>query len=502
LLVIGALEINTQNSPFTWWFTVIVLFNVSAMSSTIFAQSPQQSSLENNSSDINLPKTNQSRPIVTYCIDPDWMPYEAIRNNQHVGMSAEYMNFIAEQAQIDFRLVKTTTWGRTLELLKSGECEVASLLNRTPAREEYLLFTQPFFFGPNVMVSNEENSFLHGYENIGDRRLGVVENYRNAEYIATYYPNIDLHVLASEGEGLEKVLSGELDLFIGSMLSINVQIQNRGLHSLRIVGWAEPQDKLSMGISNRNYALQKKLNAAVEAIPEKLHVQIYKEWNSVREIDDVNYRVLWIAGAIFSIILLLGFWRNRIIQGFNDALIKKNQQLETLQDELIETNRALEVMSMRDQLTSLYNRHFISKRIRQEQSVNKRSNLPVSLVLFDIDHFKFINDQFGHSVGDEVLKEVALRVLKTIRDVDFASRWGGEEFLILCPQTKLNEARELAIRLQFAFARSKFEKVGKITCSFGVAEYKANDSFTEWFDQADKRLYAAKEAGRDRIVCE
>jgi diguanylate cyclase (GGDEF)-like protein len=472
------------------------------LSVTVFAQIPAESSVEHNSSDTNLPATNQSRPIVTYCIDPDWMPYEALRNNQHVGMSAEYMKFISEEAQIDFRLIKTATWGQTLELLKSGECEVASILNRTPAREEYLLFTQPFFFGPNVIVSNGDDSFLHGYENIGERRLGVVENYRNAEYITTYYPHLNLHFMATEGEGLDKVLNGELDLFTGSMLSINAQIQNRGLHSLRIVGWAEPQDKLSMGISKRNYALQKKLDLAVQAIPEKLHVQIYNEWNSVREIDDVNYRILWISGAIFSIVLLLGIWRNRIIQGFNAALIKKNQQLETLQDELIEKNKTLEIMSMRDPLTSLYNRNFISKRIKQEQNVNTRSKLPVSLVLFDIDHFKSINDKFGHSVGDGVLKEVALRVLKTTRDIDVASRWGGEEFLILCPQTKLSDALELARRLQSAFAQSKFDKVGEITCSFGVAEYNANESFTEWFDQADKKLYAAKEAGRDRIISE
>ena len=139
------------------------------------------------------------------------------------------------------------------------------------------------------MVSNEEDLFSQGYENVGDRRLAVVENYRIGEYITNYHPHLDLQTVASESEGLDKLINGEIDLFVGSMLSLKAQIQNRGLHSLRIAGWADPQDKLSMGISNRNYALQEKLNSAVAAIPEDLHVEIYKKWNSVKEISDVNY---------------------------------------------------------------------------------------------------------------------------------------------------------------------------------------------------------------------
>lgn len=427
------------------------------------------------------------------------MPYEAIRNHQHVGMSADYLRFVGGIAELDFQLQKTQSWKESLDKLKSGECELISMLNRSPARDKYILFSQPFFFGPNVIVSKGSKTFLQGYESVGDRRLGAVANYRHAEYVSTHYPQINLQLFESESAGLEKLAEGEIDLFIGSMLSVNSHIQKYGLRSLKIAGWAEPQDKLSMGVGKGNYALLQKLNLAIEKIPESLHVKIYKEWNNARVIDEIDYRVYWAALAVFAAVLVGGFWRNRIIQRFSATLISKNNELEALQTELVEKNQALEFMSMRDPLTSLYNRNFMSKRCEQEQLVHARAKQPVSLVILDVDHFKPINDKFGHTVGDKVLVEIAQRIASTIREIDVASRWGGEEFLILCPQTNIVQAEALAIRLRDAFNEKSFESVGNVSCSFGVAEYKSQETFIECFDRADSQLYEAKDAGRNRI---
>ncbi|MFQ3191782.1 MAG: ABC-type amino acid transport substrate-binding protein [Paraglaciecola sp.] len=140
-------------------------------------------------------------------------------------MSSDYMRYISILAEINFVLVKTDSWEESLRFLKSGQCDVASMLNRSPEREKYLLFTQPYFNGTNVIVSRNEYKFIQGYENIGVQKLGAVAGYRQAEYVANYYPQIDLHLVDNESEGLQLLAEGEIDLFIGSLLSMNVKIQ-------------------------------------------------------------------------------------------------------------------------------------------------------------------------------------------------------------------------------------------------------------------------------------
>jgi diguanylate cyclase (GGDEF)-like protein len=463
--------------------------------SSIFSVSAQENSF------IDLNPDLSKFPIVTYCIDPNWLPYEAIRNNQHVGMSADYMRYIGILAEVNFVLVKTVNWEESLTFLKRGQCDVASMLNRSPEREKYLLFTQPYFIGTNVIVSKGEFTFIQGYENIGEQKLGVVSNYRQAEYVAIYYPHIDLHLVANESEGLQLLAEGEIDLFIGSLLSMNAKIQQYGYSNLHISGIAEPQDVLSMGVPKKNQALMDKLDIAIEQIPEWLHVEIYKEWNNVRVVDDTDYRFIWATVILFVFLGSIGLWRQRIIKQFNSQLMAKNKQLESLQKELLEKNQSLEFLSMRDPLTSMFNRYFMSLRCEEERQLSIKQNTSVCLIIMDIDFFKQINDNHGHSTGDRVLQEMAIRINKTIRNIDTSARWGGEEFLVLCPETNAQDAITLAERLKNAVSHPPFSEKVHLTCSMGVAEFKPDETFIQWFDRGDQALYTAKNSGRDQVVC-
>jgi diguanylate cyclase (GGDEF)-like protein len=438
-------------------------------------------------------------PVVTYCVDPDWLPYEAIRNNQHVGMSFDYMTYIGVLADINFSLIKTQTWSETLDKLKNGECQVASMLNRSPEREKYILFTRPFFVGANVLVSNVEQPFFQGYENIGEQILGTVANYRQAEYVKTYYPNIKLKLVDTELAGLKSLASGDIDLFVGSLLSINAQIQKSGFSNLRIAGIAEPQDILGMGVANNDQVLLNKLDAAIAQLPEWVHVDIYKQWNNVRVIDEIDPRYIFGGIGVFICLMVIGIWGQLIVRRYNAKLVAKNNQLQALQKELIEKNRRLEFTSLRDPLTSMFNRHFMQDRVEQEKQLSLRKKAPLCLILIDIDYFKAVNDQHGHVVGDLVLQEIASIVCSTIRDMDVAARWGGEEFIVLCPDSNLDDAIKLAGRLKDAVGQFEFNTIGHLTCSFGVAQHHAKESFVEWFERADKALYKAKNTGRNTI---
>ena len=122
----------------------------------------------------------------------------------------------------------------------------------------------------------------------------------------------------------------------------------------------------------------------------------------------------------------------------------------------------------------------------------------MSFILFDIDHFKRINDTFGHEAGDYVIKEVAAITKSNIRKADVAARWGGEEFVIVCSETNIAGAYRVAEKLRLTIARHSFNDLPTQTCSFGVSEWLPNDTYGSLIARADKYMYLAKEKGRNR----
>lgn len=162
-------------------------------------------------------------------------------------------------------------------------------------------------------------------------------------------------------------------------------------------------------------------------------------------------------------------------------------------------HQEIERMAMIDKLTGIYNRHKFEEFFVLESERSRRFALPLSMLLIDIDHFKSVNDTYGHDAGDEVLKGLALVIQTNIRKIDIFARWGGEEFLVLSPGTDQENIQELAEKLRKAVEDAVFPEVGRITISLGVSTFKQEDSFIEFFKRVDGGLYAAKENGRNRV---
>lgn len=152
-----------------------------------------------------------------------------------------------------------------------------------------------------------------------------------------------------------------------------------------------------------------------------------------------------------------------------------------------------------DSLTGLYNRRKINELIQHEIERSERYQKGFSVIIMDIDYFKRVNDRHGHLAGDELLKTLAQILLKTIRHTDEVGRWGGEEFVVLCPETNMEGASLLADKIRQKIEHSTFNDYGKQTASFGIACYQEGDSIDSIISHADEALYMAKNAGRNRI---
>ncbi|WP_457568385.1 GGDEF domain-containing protein [Desulfurobacterium sp.] len=166
---------------------------------------------------------------------------------------------------------------------------------------------------------------------------------------------------------------------------------------------------------------------------------------------------------------------------------------------LEEHELVLQKLATRDMLTGAYNRWKFLEDLENELERARRYDYPVSLIMFDIDHFKRVNDAFGHDAGDRVLKKITSIVKDSIRKVDTLVRWGGEEFIIFLPNTDKNGAAVLAEKIRKKVENTVFDEVGRVTVSFGVTQLERKDTVDELLKRVDRVLYKAKRLGRNRV---
>ena len=165
----------------------------------------------------------------------------------------------------------------------------------------------------------------------------------------------------------------------------------------------------------------------------------------------------------------------------------------------------IEQLAFLDNLTGLYNRHYLIKKLNELMDLHKRYQEKFSLMMLDLDHFKKVNDSYGHAVGDKTLTSAAKCIMNVIRDTDFGSRYGGEEFIIICPHTSVKDCYEVAERIRIAINSLNSECLGfpgPQTISAGIYELSSDQevSLMQILHNVDQALYQAKNTGRNKVV--
>lgn len=191
-------------------------------------------------------------------------------------------------------------------------------------------------------------------------------------------------------------------------------------------------------------------------------------------------------------------------QTYNDDDYRFVFMVQDIHDDSIEmlsTLQTYEEKATKDPLTGLYNHGEIENQFNSAISHRQKSDEPISLLMMDLDHFKDVNDNYGHAVGDTTLQHFAKIILDIIPEEKFiAGRWGGEEFVLICRDKDSAKAAELAESIRAKVDEYLFPEIAHITCSIGVTELKAEDNFTEAFNRLDKAMYSSKQNGRNKVT--
>ena len=249
------------------------------------------------------------------------------------------------------------------------------------------------------------------------------------------------------------------------------------------------------------------------------YFKYYPQWKWIvakgTSLDDMNERIIKLQKSLshetkktirnviyFIVISSVGFLILGYIfsKGIHRIFLGYKAIMEEQQHELERVNAELKIQSRTDPLTSLFNKGYFNDHLEIEIARSLRYGSVLSLVVFDIDKFKQINDSFGHLAGDDVLKELAHLCQINIRASDILARWGGEEFVVLSPENDKKRTIVFAEKLKRLIEEYSFSIPLQVTCSFGVTEYREGESVDSFINRADQALYTAKQKGRNKVV--
>jgi len=425
---------------------------------------------------------------ITVCADPNWMPFEMIKGDKIVGMSADYLKLISSKLKTPFKLIPSQSWMESIALAKARKCDIFSLAMETPERKKYMNFTEPHLSIPLVIATTTEKLFVTDLKEVLDKEIGVVKGYAFTELLKIKYPKIKLVEYDNIEAGLEAVEKKKVYGFIDNLTTIAYQMQKKYDGSLKITGRIDVNWELGIGVRNDDTTLFSVINKAVLSIDEKTRQKIRNEWSSVQYNKQIDYTLIWkvmgVTGLIFLVLLVI-LYRLMEVKRYNAKLTELNRELERL--------------STTDSLTEIYNRRFLDHSIHGEYERVQRYGGTFSLILLDIDNFKMINDNYGHDEGDHVLKAISEILKEASRINDLVGRWGGEEFMVICPNASADDAWQIAEKMRHAIENKAFGVPASVTASFGVLECHPSESYHWHITSVDKALYEAKNRGKNIV---
>jgi len=421
----------------------------------------------------------KSRDEITMCIDPDWLPYEKFDGaGKHIGMSADYFDVFALRLGKPIQVVRTLTWPDSLAKVRAGKCDILSLAMETPDRTTYLNFTTPYVVSPMVIATRPDAESIADIPSIGKKTVGIVKGYAYVSVFQSKYPEIEVVEVANLDAGLKLVRRGELFGMIGTLATIGYAIQDRYVGDLKISERFQDTIDLSIGVRKDSPELLAIFNKVIDTVKPDQHRSIANKWVAVHYKEVPNYTLLIMLAVVFLIFAAFLIYRQRQLRGHNVVL---------------------ERLSTTDRLTGLFNRLKLDEMLELRHAEFQRFGHCFSVIMLDIDNFKPVNDQFGHQVGDQVLVKVGEVIKKHARGVDSVGRWGGEEFLIICPETEVSGAVVRAEHIRTEIKNTYFLMDYPLTVSLGVAETRHGEGVKDIVARADMALYAAKANGRDQV---
>jgi polar amino acid transport system substrate-binding protein len=421
-------------------------------------------------------------------VTANWEPFGFVDSKGMVtGIGVDYWNLVKQELGINSEYIVVDNWNKVLSDIKNKKVDITPSTHKTPDKEKYAVFSKPYISSRVVIATLNNVGFISDISILKNKMIAVGKNYSAYFLLRQKYPKLKLLQVKNIDEALRMVSEGKVFAAADILPVIAYKINKYSYSNLKISGRTDAVFNVRFMVRKDYKELIPILNRAIDNIGDNEKNAIYRKYITVNYQNGYSKRyVMFVLGGMILLVVLFVVWL---------VVLKK----EILKRKKLEAQ--LEKMAIKDRLTNIYNRYKLDIVTQRQIIIANRYKRPLSFIFFDIDYFKKINDTYGHQVGDDVLKELSSLVASNIRGSDIFGRWGGEEFLIICPETTFEEAYRLAEKLRVLIFKYKFSQLekGKISCSFGVAMYKFGDTVKSTMLRLDRCLYLAKQNGRNRV---
>lgn len=335
------------------------------------------------------------------------------------------------------------------------------------------------------LATLNNKTFIANAKELDNKKVAIVKYSTLYTLFKNKYPNIDYIEVKNFNEGLELVSQKKVFGAIGKLPTLSYLITKKNLTNMKISGTFNEKFKMKLIINKENKLLKSILDKTILTIKDEEINEINNKYYSVIYQTSIDYS--WLYKIVLPLIIIIV-----IVIISNRRLNKEVKKRIVIEEKL---NKVVNI----DALTNIYTRRKIEAFYTREVIREKRYKRELSIIFFDIDNFKLINDDLGHSIGDEVLIKLSTVVKNNIRETDFFGRWGGEEFVIILPETNKIKAANVAHILKERIASTDFNIEKTVTCSFGVSQFEETDSKDSLLTRVDDAMYYVKRNGKNNV---
>ncbi len=407
-----------------------------------------------------------------------WAPFNLLENGKLVGIGFDYWNLIRKKLGIKNGCKKAKKWTQVLTEIKEKKSDMTIASAPTPERLKYAIFSKPYVTYPIVIATKNDVGFIHDINLIKDKTIAIGKGYAVANILKQYYPELKVKYVESIDEALRLVSESKVFATLEIFPVIAYKLNKNKFYNLKISGSIPHDFPVSIMLRKDYTWLIPLINKAIDTINKEEENTINERWVKLHHIKKVSSKYFYILliGA-FITVLFFSIW------------------LFVLQKKIInkdEKEKELKKLVSIDSLTSIFNRYMLDVTLDKEIALAKRYHTPLSIVFFDINGFKTINDVCGHKKGDYVLKELSTFVSKSVRQSDIFGRWGGDEFLIILVNTTKEDAIIFAKNIDSKIKQYDFKDSLNVSCTFGVTSYQDGDNRETIIKRADEQFYKEK----------
>ena len=451
------LGLNTSNTLFE---TKTILFN----KNDILLNEKQLEYLENNK--------------FTLLIENNKVPFSFKNTNEIIGIEIDFWKLISNKLSKPFNIEEMLK-NEFLNIFTSS-IKTKFIYSFEKKHSNKYLLSNSIAQIPIALATKDKVNYISDLSSLKSISIGVLKDLDLISTLKKDYPEINFIEITSIEDGMRKIKENKLFALIDNLYTLSHKIEEFKIDELKINNTLKYKIDMYLETDRKHEEFIKIINNAIFTLTEKEKSTILNNYQLI--LYHKNIDLFYVLKFIIPLVILLTIFAFLNYRLKNE--IKRRKQIEI----------KLSNFANNDSLTNIYNRRKIEELCENELKRSERYENELSLIFFDINDFKIINDRLGHHKGDEVLIKIANIISQNIRSSDYFGRWGGDEFLIVLPQTNISKTKNIIETLENKLKDSDFnlDKDMKISCSFGLAEYEKNDTLDSLLRKADDSMYKIK----------